>query len=914
MERSGVSVAPALPMPTLVGRDRELALLHDAIEQGNSSRGQVVMLAGEPGVGKTSLAEDLAFYARNRDVWVLWGRCHEGQGAPAYWPWVQIIRAYMDSIADDVLRRDLGDAATAIAQVVPEVSDRLPGLPPSVQLASEQAQFRLFDGITRFIRNVALRRSLLLIFDDLHWADQSSLALLSFVAHEIGGSRAVVLGTYRDTEVNAHHQLAQPLADLSRTPRFQRHFLAGLTEADVRQLIAGAMQEQPDDRVVSAVYERTEGNPFFVGEIMRLLLADGRLSELTNEDAARIAIPPGVKDVIGQRFRRLSPNCNEMLAAASVIGRAFSLNILEPVMGLDRIALLAGLDEALRARLVERLSSSVGRFRFSHALIRETLYEELPLARRAALHHQIGEVLEHCHAGGIDPYLTDLAHHFFQAIPAGDTSDKAVEYAIQAGNRAVSQLAYAEAVGHYKRALEAVELGGPKDGDVSCDVLLKLGEAHNHAGQYQEAQEAFQRAAGAARERHLPEPLARAALGAAGLGIIGHTSPGHARLLEEAVVVLPKQDSLLRARVLARLAYALRDPNTLEYRRALVSEAEGIARRIDEPSTLLYVLLAGHWALWMPDNLDERLAIATEITGLCERIDEKLLGPTAHAYRLYNLMELGDIPTVDEAIQTFTDLARELGQPQRLWLAATFKAMRAFMAGHLNDAANLADHARKIGENPVPVLAPEHHFVQMFLLHREQARLGELMSAAGAIGRRYSSDLFFQSLLTILDSDLNREREARHRLDRLVAAIERDRLQDPQVVVAAALLSSTSLVAQDAATAALFYQLLQPYAGRNVVRPASIYCFGPVSHYLGLLATRLNHLEEAERYFEDAIAMNRRMGTRPYLAHSQYAFGQMLAKRGKAGDHDRARQLTRQALESAQQLGMSVLEGRIRPL
>ena len=914
MEPSGVSVVPALRMPALVGRQREVELLRRAIEQGISGRGRVVVLAGEPGVGKTSLAEDLAAYALNRGVRVLWGRCHEGEGAPAFWPWTQIIRAYLEGVAPNALRRDLGDAASAIAQVAPEVGDRLSGLPPPVPLGSERARFLLFDGITRFVRNVALRRPLLLILDDLHWADQSSLALLAFVARHIGSSRAVVLGTYRDTEADPDHQLAQLLAELGRDPLFQRHFLSGLAEADVRQVIAGAILGQPDDRVVAAVYERTEGNPFFVGEIVRLLLADGRLSELTSGDAASIAIPPGVKDVIGQRLRRLSHVGGAILAAASVIGRTFSLNMLEPVTALDRSALLAGLDEALRAGLIERLSGSVGRFRFSHALIRETLYEELSLARRAALHQQVGAMLEHLHCGEIDPYLSDLAHHFFQAIPGGDTSAKAVAYAIKAGNRAISQLAYAEAVGQYKRALEALELGGPTDDDVPCDILLKLGEAHNHAGQYREAQETFQRAASAARERQRPEALARAALGAAGLGILGYTSPGQARLLEEGMTVLPRKDDPLRARVLACLAYSLIEPRTLERRRALVDEAEGIARRVGEPSTLLYVLLAGHWALWTPDNLDERLAITTEIIGLCEQTGETLLAPTAHAFRLYNLMELGDIPAVDGAIHAFSELARELGQPQRLWLATTFRAMRSFVAGDLTDAEQLTDRARAIGEKPVPVLAPERHFAQMMLLRREQGRLGELMRSAEAIDGRYSSDLFWQSLLTVLDSDLNREREARHRLDRLVAAIERERLQDPQVVVAAAMLSSTSLISRDPDTAERFYGLLHPYAGRNVVRPASIYCFGPVSHYLGLLAATLNHLDQAERHFEDAIAMSRRMGTRLFLAHSQYALSEMLAKRGESGDRDRARQLTSQALESTQQLGLCALEGRIRSL
>lgn len=882
--------------------------------QTQSGHGQLVILAGEPGIGKTRLAEHLASRGRTQDVLVLWGRCHEGEGAPAFWPWVQIIRTYLESVAHDVLQLDLGDTASVIAQVVPEIGRRLPGLPPPIPQEPEQARFRFFDGMARFFRNVALRRPLALIIDDLHWADRSSLALLSYVAREIRDSRIVVVGTYRNTEMAANQHLAESLAELSRSPGFQRHLLSGLTVVDVRRLVADATQGQPDERVVSAVYERTEGNPFFVREVIRLLLMDGGLSGHSPHDAASVALPVGVTDVIGQRLSRLCCGCNEILAAASAIGREFSLNVLEPISALDRIALLDGLGEVLQAGLIEHMSGSVGRFRFSHVLIRDTIYEGLSLAQRAALHQRIGETLERLHGSEIDPYLTDLAYHFLQAIPTGDTSGQAVNYAIRAGDRATTQLAYAEAIAHYERALDVLNLGGPTGGEITCLVLLSLGEAHNHAGQFEEAQKAFERAASTARQHDLPAPLARAALGAAGLGIIGHTSPRHVELLEEAVKVLHGLNVPLRARVLARLAFAIRGSSTQDRRRTLVNEAECIARRCDDPSTLLYVLVAGHWGLWMPGNLDERLSIATEIIGLCAQTAETSLIPTAHAHRLFISTELGDIPAVDATIKTFTDLAQELGQPQRLWLAASFKTMRTFMAGCFGDAERCAVLTRTIGEQPAPVLARDHYFVHMLLLRREQGRLGELSAEADEIDRRYATDIFWQSLLTILDSDLNREREALQRLGHLVAAIERHCLEDPRVVVAAAVLSSTPLVQADRDTAALFYSLLRPYAGRNAVGPASMHCFGPMSHCLGVLATTLSDMEEAQQHFEDAIEMSRRMGTPVYLAHSHVALAQILVTRSEPGDQDRARQLMRDAFESAKRLGMCALERRIRDL
>ncbi|HUG14752.1 MAG TPA: AAA family ATPase [Thermomicrobiales bacterium] len=899
--------------PPLIGRDRETRLMQRAVEDGLSGRGRVLGLAGEPGIGKTRLAEETVSFARERGAWTLWGRCHEGEGAPAYWPWVQIIRAYLERVAPDVLRHDLGSAAPAIAQVVPEVGERLPGLPAPDAHDSDRARFRFFDGVARFLRNVALRSPLVLVIDDLHWADESSLALLAFVAREIGDSRIVIIGTFRDTEAGADGRLSKPLDDLSGNPLLQRHDLSGLTEENVRRMIAEATQAEPDERVASAIHQRTGGNPFFVGEVVRLLLAEGRLSGAGSGEAAGAPIPPGVKGVIGHRVRRLGSACGEMLAAASVIGREFALGILEPVTALDRIALLDGLDEAMRAGMIERLPGSTGRFRFRHALIQESLYEDVPSARRAVLHQQVGECLEHLHAGDLGPFLTEIAHHFYQAMLAGAGAERAIEYAIRAGDLTLRQFAYAEAADHYRRALDTLDLDGVADGALRCDVLLKLGDAHNFAGQYHDAQQIFQRASAAARERQLPEHLARAALGAAGLGIIVHTLPEHIRFMEEAVAGLPTTDSPLRARLLVRLALALIEQGTIERRRALCSEAEAIARKVDDPATLQYVLIAANNAIWTPDNLDERRAAASEIVALSEQSGDAVLRPSAFAFRIKLLMELGDIPELDDDLQRFAELARELGQPQRQWFATDYKTMRAFMDGRLRDAEALANEAWTIGEPATPALAAEHHFVQLLCLCREQGRVDELSAAADAFEEQRPTGLFWQALLTVVDSELNRE-SARGRMEGVVAALERDRPSDIDRVVAAALLASTPMAAEARRVAALLYELLLPYDGRNVVRANKIHCFGPVSHYLGLLAVTLDRLDDAEQHFEDAIAMNRRMCARVFLAHSVYGLARMLAKRGAVGDDVRARELVDEALGLARLCEMSVLKGRASAL
>jgi len=306
----------------------------------------------------------------------------------------------------------MGAGAADIAEVVSEVRERLPDLKPPPQLESpEQARFRLFDSITSFLKSASQKQPLVLVLDDLHWADQPSLLLLQFVARELGNSRLLLIGTYRDVELNRQHPLAETLGELTRERLFQRVLLRGLSQQDVSRFIEVAAGVDPPSGLTEAVHTQTEGNPLFVTEVVRLLVQEGELTQESGpRDSWTVRIPEGVREVIGRRLNRLSQRCNETLTIASVIGREFELRQLTPLaedMSEDR--LLDVLEEALAARVIEELPQAVGRYQFTHALIRETLIEELTLTRRVRLHARIAETLEDLYGEQAEAHWANLA-------------------------------------------------------------------------------------------------------------------------------------------------------------------------------------------------------------------------------------------------------------------------------------------------------------------------------------------------------------------------------------------------------------------------------------------------------------------------------------------------------------------------
>ena len=386
-----------------VGRQREMGELKACLEEALSGRGRLVTLVGEPGIGKTRTAQELATYSGLRGAQVLWGRCYEEQGVPPYWPWVQAIRSYVRERDPDQLRSEMGAGAADIAEVVSDVRESLPDLQPTPQLEPEQARFRLFDSITSFLKTASQRQPLVLVLDDLHWADQPSLMLLQFVARELGGARLLIIGTYRDIELSRQHPLAEALGELTRERLFQRVLLRGLTQEDVGRFIDMSSGNSAPRGLVEGVHTQTEGNPLFVTEVVRLLVQEGELGadpstgpgRARETDSWTIRIPEGVREVIGRRLNRLSQRCNEVLTVASIIGREFTLaHLTQVVEEVTEDRLFEVLEEALAARVIEELPQSVGRYQFTHALIQETLAEELSTTRRVRLHARIAEALE----------------------------------------------------------------------------------------------------------------------------------------------------------------------------------------------------------------------------------------------------------------------------------------------------------------------------------------------------------------------------------------------------------------------------------------------------------------------------------------------------------------------------------------
>lgn len=468
---------PSQPGKIFVGRQREMAELKAALENSMAGQGRLAMLAGAPGIGKTRTANELAAIAQSQGAQVYWGWCYEGEGAPPYWPWIQLIRSYVRSATADQLESDMGSNAAAIATLLPEVHEKLPSLRTPPELEPEQARFRLFDSIASFLKNASAATPLVIVIEDLHWADQSSLMLCEFISREISASKVMLLGTYRDAEVDRSHPLSQTLGTLIRESNFFRVPLGGLEPPDVGRFVELSAGITLTSANLEIVHSRTEGNPLFLNELVRLLDEE----DVPVSDDWITSLPEGVRDVIGRRLHRLSGRCNEILSVAAVIGREFTLGQLMPLIDdLGEEQLLEVLDDALSGRIIEEIPRVLGRYRFSHSLIQETLAEELTTNRRVRMHARIAEALEHLYANETADHAAELAHHFFEAGAAVDAA-KLANYSALAGEQALASYAWKEAQTHFQRGLAAKGVAltgsGPAADEETADLLFGQGRA-----------------------------------------------------------------------------------------------------------------------------------------------------------------------------------------------------------------------------------------------------------------------------------------------------------------------------------------------------------------------------------------------------------------------------------------------------
>lgn len=440
----------ASPQGIFVGRQPELDHLQRYLDAALEGRGSVVAVVGEPGIGKTRLVREFADFATRRAVQVHWGTTHESAGAPAFWPWVRAIRALNSAIDIEPLQSYIEEKAEELVRLFPEVRTvvlDLPGLGDLPTSEGESAQFRLFDAITGYLKKAAEIQPLVIVLDDLHWADKSTLLLLQYIASELGDSRILIVGTYRDVEVGRQHPLEATLAHLHRTSRFHVVDLKGLDESHVRDYINRASGARSSAELVAEIVAQIDGNPFFLGEVVALMAREGTLTA-----GGAVTIPQSVRAVVGQRLNKLSEDCNELLRIASVAGRQFRLDVLAEVSGKDEDTVLDFLDEAVDARVVDE-SVRIGEYQFHHALMQETLLDELSTNRRVRLHARVADALEH-RDGDIPDRAAGLAFHFGEAVLVGkEYARKAVSYFVTAAEHAESHFAWGEAARLYERAL-----------------------------------------------------------------------------------------------------------------------------------------------------------------------------------------------------------------------------------------------------------------------------------------------------------------------------------------------------------------------------------------------------------------------------------------------------------------------------
>ena len=907
-EPAATPVAEA-PARTLFGRDRELRELERALLEAKRGHGSLFLIAGEPGVGKTRLADALSGRAREAGAQVHWGHCWEGGGAPVFWPWVQVIRSYARSAATGEALQRLGSAGPNLVQLVPELRDQVGGSESAAAGASEQARFAMFDAVSGFLAEAGRQAPLVVVLDDLHAADEPSLLLLDFLAPELRDAPVLVIGTYRPLEgPRAERELLRRLVP---SGRFMP--LAGLGSQAVEDFVEERTGMAAPGELADALHVVTEGNPFFMEEVVRLLLAEGALDRPEALRPDELPVPEGVREAINRRLEPLDEEVLAVLRPAALLGKEFTFAALERVAGLPPDRLLEILDEAASHGVVTELVTALGRYRFVHALVREVLYEGLNAVERVRLHAAVGEGLEALYADDPAPHLAELAHHFLHAAAGGD-ADKGVHYATEAGHRAMALLAFEEAARHYESGLLALELRKPADPAERCDLLLALGAALRNAGRRERAKEEFRLAADLARRVGAPGRQAQAALGFAGRHwVTGVSDPEVVGVLEDALAALGEEDqSQLRAALLARLSTELYYSPTPTQADELSKEAVTIARKSGDRAALAPMLEARLAATWRPDNLDERAALADEVVELADQAGDAETALRGRTFRITCLLEQGEVARADRELALAARLAEERRRPRYVWHTTGLRAMRAVMSGRFDEAEQLAQEALEIGHEASEPNAPHYFGIQFATLRYCQGRLDEIEEPMRAFVDRYPNLPPWRCTLALLYAELGQTTKARREFEIAGSGDWDDFRRDGTWLLGICRAADACARLGALERGPKVYGLLLPYRDRNVMlgRVASV-GIGSAARYLGLLAGAMSRWDEAVEHFETARRENDRMGLPPWRAFTDLDYAAMLLSRGEPGDDDRAGELLADAAATAERLGMAHLAERI---
>ena len=894
-----------------VGRRHIIDRLSQRYELAAGAGAQFVLLCGEPGVGKTRIVSEFARHAYADRATVLYGRSNS-ESVVSYQPFIAAIQQYLAHRHDDALAQRLDLELCELGRFIPGLGARGATLANPVAVAPEARRYRLFDAVTSLLAFISEQEPIVLILDDLHWADASTALLLRHVVQQLQDVRLLVLGTLRDVESCRSDDLVQLLARMRPQHSFKRISVEGFDADETAELVAAYNTGDASTGFVRRLRHATAGNPLFIRETLKSLAeidCSGAGGTGSERALSLVGVPEGAKEMIAQRILRLSDLTQQALAHASVIGTEFQLGVLEILMSQPADEIITALEEAEQAGLVRESHEQIDRFAFTHALVRDALCEQQSASRRVRLHRRIGEALEQ--AGRSTPVsAAELAHHFFVSRNV-DGGAMALRYCMQAGAAAARVLAHEDALEHYRNALVALDLHAHADDRRRCEILLAIGAVEIRQGE-PAARATFQAAAELARRQGRHDQLGHAALGFARryteAGIVDRPAIA---LLEEALEQLSETDGALRAQLMARLADALQFAPDRARADPLSRSALDMARQIGDTHALVAVLRSRHTALLHISHLGERLRLSDETLALADDVGERELKAVALHWRIYDLLEASDVTAARREHLALTDLATQLRQPLYHHFARGWEVVWAQMEGRGPDSERLAREAFELGKQAQARDAETVYAIQLIALRRRDDRLSDQVSTIETAIERHPSLIAWRAVLPLAHLAAGNQAEAVAEFERLAAdgfaAVPPDMFWFTAVCV----LAETCSIIADRARAAILYEMLLPYRDCNVQVTQAAF-WGSSERFLGLLAATMSRGDAAAQHFASAIAKNEASGCPMAAGVVRRDYAEMLVARGAPGDLETAAQLLTEMLHAAEAAGMTVLVAHLQ--
>jgi class 3 adenylate cyclase/tetratricopeptide (TPR) repeat protein len=910
---------PAGESTPFVGREYERSALRELMKRAARGQGGLVLLGGEPGIGKTRLAHEAAAEAR-RPFRVFIGHCYEGQGELPYMPWVEILEQCAREVTPESLRQSLGDDAPELARLFPKLRHMFPDIPPPLELPLDQQRRYTFNSVREYITRTSRVRPQLFVLEDLHWADESTLHLLEHLAERLPQIPCLVVGTYRDAPIDVSPQLGEALSTLVRHRQAQLLTLTRHSAAETAAMLRSLSGHPPPPALTAAVYAETEGNAFFVEEVFRHLAESGKVfdsrgrfrSDLRIEE---LDVPANVRLVTGRRLDRLSEPTHGVLSVAAVIGRHFSFEVLENVVQLGAEALLDALDEAEEAQLIASESSDAQeRYWFTHELIRHTLLTRLSAPRRRRHHLRIADALEQLHAGDLEFHAADIAHHLAEAGKAADHLRTAAIFTL-AGDRALEAAAFDEALRFYQQALALLP---PQEARRRTDVLFRLGKAQRSLCRWEDAMAAFEQALTALEALGDTDPVADVCWDFGSQLVWAYRPAEVVRVTERGLRVLGNAPSRDRARMLALSAVGLSAAGRFQDASARLDEAQRLARTFGDAELLGEIggceMLHHYFAMELEKSLergrrsaeqlrragaawyladalsivdtaltfsgrfDDSDDVEGELEPLAERLGHTAAGATLRRSRFAKFAaQAPDLGAFEKLSVAQLNAAQDMGNPGWLAYAHTSLGVVRFWTGDWDGARLSMEEARRLAIPGTLWFGIHHGFLIMVLafLGRREEAWEILDEVRHALPQPHRTGMLGQWTLALLAAEaagVLHDAELARRLYPLVVE---------------ALQTGT---------------LLRQYDGRLIQTTAAI------------TAAAAGQPDLAEEHFETAL---RQAEDLPHLMerpHVRHFYGRFLIDRDGRGDLARAGTFLQEAVAGYRAIGMPGHEAMARKL